>query len=108
MFLQPTQRKPEEQVLRRIGSAGKPGDNKARKRKNKKLNKIDPVQLVPTTLEEAPLRRMDRRALNALRKRRADRHMIAFLIVVGIILIILGVAAVVVWVVFRYESPEEP
>ena len=67
------------------------------------MNKVAPLTLVPTTLEEAPLRRMDRRALNALRKRRADRHMIAFLIVVGIILIILGVAAVAVWVVFRYE-----
>ena len=71
------------------------------KRKSKKLNKIDPVQLVPTTLEEAPLRRMDRRALNALRKRRADRHMIAFLVVTAIILILLGLGAIVVWEMFR-------
>ena len=59
------------------------------------------MQLVPTTLEEAPLRRMDRRALNALRKRRADRHMIAFLVVSAIILILLGVGAIVIWVMYR-------
>ena len=35
--------------------------------------KIGPMVMVPRTLEEAPLRRMDRRALNALRKRRADK-----------------------------------
>ena len=71
------------------------------KRKNKKSNKIAPVQLVPTTLEEAPLRRMDRRALNALRRRRADRHIIACLSVTAIILIMLGVGAIVVWVMYR-------
>ena len=42
------------------------------------------MSLAPRTLEEAPLRRMDRRALNALRKRRADKHMIAFLILLGV------------------------
>ena len=71
------------------------------KRNKKKSNKIAPVQLVPTTLEEAPLRRMDRRALNALRKRRADRHMIAFLTGTGSILILVGVAAVISWKMFR-------
>ena len=77
------------------------GGNKILNRKPKKSNKIAPVQLVPTTLEEAPLRRMDRRALNALRKRRADRHMIAFLVMSGILLILLGLAAVGSWKMFR-------
>ena len=77
------------------------GGNKVLNRRPKKLNKIAPVQLVPTTLEEAPLRRMDRRALNALRKRRADRHMIAFLVVSGIVLILMGLAAVGTWKMFR-------
>ena len=71
------------------------------KRKSKKTNKIQPVPLVPTTLEEAPLRRMDRRALNALRKRRADKHMIACLVFTGITFILLGVGAIVVWAMFR-------
>ena len=75
-------------------------DVDVRKRKMKK-SKIAPVPLVPTTLEEAPLRRMDRRALNALRKRRADRHMIACLVLTGFVFIMLGVAAIVVWVMFR-------
>merc|ERR1719481_168222 len=72
-------------------------------RNNKKVNKVAPLQLVPTTLEEAPLRRMDRRALNALRKRRADRHMIAFLIVVAILVILIGGGAIAIWVTFRNE-----
>ena len=88
-------------MLRRLTSAGRSGEKKIRKRQNKKSNKIEPVQLVPTTLEEAPLRRMDRRALNALRKRRADRHMIAFLLVSGIVLILLGVGAIVIWYMYR-------
>ena len=71
------------------------------KRKGKKSNKIQPVSLVPTTLEEAPLRRMDRRALNALRKRRADRHMIACLVFTAFIFIMLGVGGIVAWVMFR-------
>ena len=65
-------------------------------------NKITPVSLAPRTLEEAPLRRMDRRALNALRKRRADKHMIAFLILLGVLGIAAGVAAIVVWVQYRW------
>ena len=39
---------------------------------------------------------MDRRALNALRKRRADKHMIAFLIFLGIVAIVAGAAVAVV------------
>ena len=101
LSFQPVARRPEEQVLRKITSDSTSDEKKVFKRKSKKLNKIDPVQLVPTTLEEAPLRRMDRRALNALRKRRADRHMIAFLVVTAIILILLGLGAIVVWEMFR-------
>ena len=44
------------------------------RRSKGKRRKTLPVALVPRTLEEAPLRRMDRRALNALRKRRADKE----------------------------------
>ena len=87
-------------MLRRTNSAGRDG-KKARKRKSTKSNKINPLQLIPTTLEEAPLRRMDRRALNALRKRRADRHMIAFLIVIAILVIIIGAVAIVLWSIYR-------
>ena len=101
IYFQPVQRRPEEQFLRKISSAGKHGEKKPFKRKITKSNDIEPVQLVPTTLEEAPLRRMDRRALNALRKRRADRHMIAFLVVLAIILILLGGVAVFVWEMYR-------
>ena len=57
--------------------------------------------LVPTTLEEAPLRRMDRRALNALRKRRADRHVIAFLIAAAILMVLLGAGAITSWVMYK-------
>ena len=79
------------------------------KRKGKKSNKIQPVPLVPTTLEEAPLRRMDRRALNALRKRRADKHMITCLVFTAIIFIMMGVGGIVAWVMFRYvDSISQP
>ena len=74
-----------------------------RKRPHKKNNKVDPVVLVPTKLEEAPLRRMDRRALNALRKRRSDKHMICCLTFTAILLIAAGVGAVVLWRMFSED-----
>ena len=88
-------------MLHKISTSTKAGEKKVFKRKGKNSNRVDPAPLVPSTLEEAPLRRMDRRALNALRKRRADRHMIAFLVLAAIILIILGMGAVVVWQTYR-------
>ena len=39
----------------------------------KMFARVEPVELAPTSLEEAPMRRQDRRALNALRRRRADK-----------------------------------
>ena len=69
------------------------GSKKIRKRANKKQNKIDPVVLVPTRIEDAPLRRMDRRALNALRRRRSDKHMICCLAFSAIIFIAAGFGA---------------
>ena len=67
-------------------------------------NKVEPVSLAPRTIEEAPLRRMDRRALNALRKRRADKHMIAFLVIIGIIIVVAGTASIVLWEMFRLNN----
>ena len=66
-------------------------------------NKVEPVALAPRTIEEAPLRRMDRRALNALRKRRADKHMIAFLVIIGILIVGAGIASIVLWDMFRLK-----
>ena len=92
-----------------------------RKRPHKKNNKVDPIVLVPSKLEEAPLRRMDRyyffpyiiydvlyqnisrRALNALRKRRSDKHMICCLTLTSIILIAAGVGSVVLWRMFSED-----
>lgn len=62
-----------------------------------RARKILPVVLVPRTLEEAPLRRMDRRALNALRKRRADKHMIGFLAFIATLMTVMGSLAIVAW-----------
>ena len=70
-------------------------------------NKVEPVTLAPRTIEEAPLRRMDRRALNALRKRRADKHMIAFLVIIGILIVGAGIASIVLWEMFRSRSLTE-
>ena len=86
---------PEEQNVRKR----KESDLKivVRKVKGRARAKIEPVALVPRTIVEAPLRRMDRRALNALRKRRADKHMIAFLLILGFIGLTLGVASVVLY-----------
>ena len=70
-------------------------------------NKVEPVSLAPRTIEEAPLRRMDRRALNALRKRRADKHMIAFLVIIGILIVGAGIASIVLWEMFRSRSLTE-
>ena len=97
------------------------------RRSKGKRRKTLPVALVPRTLEEAPLRRMDRRALNALRsyelsnntvlavtsqpsltiftlrKRRADKHMIAFLAFIATLMTLTGSAAIVVWVQLRSQ-----
>ena len=59
----------DEKTLRK---KDKTSDVLMRKGRGRK-GKIAPLVTVPRTLEEAPLRRMDRRALNALRKRRADK-----------------------------------
>ena len=76
--------------------------------------------MVPRTLEEAPLRRMDRRALNALRKRRADKespdkycrilserfslqHMIGFLVFLSVLFTGAGCAGLVVCREFRAQ-----
>ena len=75
----------------------------ARKRMKKKKKMFDPVVIVPTSIEQAPLRRMDRRALNALRKRRSDKHMICCLVLSAIVLISAGVGAVGVWFMFAPE-----
>ena len=72
-----------------------------KKMRGRSRNKIEPVTLSPRTIEEAPLRRMDRRALNALRKRRADKHMIAFLIITGLLIIGAGIASIILWDMFR-------
>ena len=50
------------------------------------------------------MRRMDRRALNALRKRRADKHMIAFLIFLGVVAIAAGVSSIVLWDQFNINT----
>ena len=59
--------------------------------------------MVPRSLEEAPLRRMDRRSLNALRKRRADKHMIGFLALLSVLFTGAGLAALVAWREFRAQ-----
>ena len=88
-------------------SLQKSNEEKSRKKENVsnvvvrktrgRSRKILPVVLVPRTLEEAPLRRMDRRALNALRKRRADRHMIAFLAFIGTVMTVAGSLSLAAW-----------
>jgi len=101
--------KQEQEIQQQANNLHPPEEQNVRKRKESDLKivvrkvkgraraKIEPVSLVPRTIEEAPLRRMDRRALNALRKRRADKHMIAFLLILGFIGLTLGVASVVLY-----------
>jgi len=81
----------------------KKASKKIKHRTNKKANKIEPVILVPTKIEDAPLRRMDRRALNALRKRRSDKHMICCLVFSAVIFIAAGIAGVAAWIAFAKE-----
>ena len=42
--------------------------------------------------------------MNALRKRRADKHMIAFLIFLGIVAILAGAASIVLWDQFNINT----
>ena len=59
-------------MLRRIiaSAAESKNDTTAHRREGRISDKFCRV---PTTLEEAPIRRQDRRTLNALRRRRADK-----------------------------------
>ena len=66
----PSQHPQEEKTLWKKDKISEVLTRKSRGKKGK----IAPLVVVPRTLEEAPLRRMDRRALNALRKRRADKE----------------------------------
>ena len=43
------------------------------RREGRSSDKLQADNEVPTTLEEAPIRRQDRRTLKALRRRRADK-----------------------------------
>merc|ERR1719458_2282835 len=90
-------RRPEDQLLHKIAAKGSPSKKKVRKRPAKKSNKVDTLVLVPSSLEEAPMRRQDRRALNALRRRRADKKLIACLFCTILSLAIATIIIVVAW-----------
>ena len=69
-MLQSFRRKEEEKVLSRIitTTVDSRGDQVLQRREGGTDN-----TRVPTNLEEAPIRRQDRRTLNALKRRRTDR-----------------------------------
>ena len=67
-------RKEDDKVLRRIiASADNKNETNVHRREGRLSDEFQADNEVPTTLEEAPIRRQDRRTLNALRRRRADR-----------------------------------
>ena len=67
-------KKEDDKVLRRIISSAADNKNEAtvHRREGRLSDEFQADNEVPTTLEEAPIRRQDRRTLNALRRRRAD------------------------------------
>ena len=56
---------------------------------------------VPTKIEEIPFRRQDRRIINSRKKRIVDRRLIKFIVFMGILMILIGAAMIVVWIVLR-------
>ena len=74
-------RKEDDKVLRRIiaSTADSKNDTTVHRRERRSSDKFQVHNEVPTTLEEAPIRRQDRRTLNALRRRRADKYGISLL-----------------------------
>jgi len=62
----------------------------------------------PASLEEAPLRRQDRRALNALRRRRADKKLIACLFCTILSLAIATIVIVVAWFTWKDTMSVNP
>jgi hypothetical protein len=76
----PDQYKRDVPMLRRLASTKeqlhlrRKGHNNSRRPGGRRRKKAEPVVVpVPTRIEEAPLRRQDRRTLNALNQRKADR-----------------------------------
>ena len=98
-----TQDEAEKNAESQLAANRNKNSKNARKRMKKKKKMFDPVVIVPTSIEQAPLRRMDRRALNALRKRRSDKHMICCLVLSAIVLVAAGVGAVGVWFMYAPE-----
>ena len=68
-------RKEDDKVLRRTIASAVDNKNEATvsRQEGRSSDKFQAVNEVPTTLEEAPIRRQDRRTLNALRRRRTDK-----------------------------------
>ena len=68
-------RKEDDKVLRRIiaSEVDRKNETTVHRREGRSSDKFQAGNEVPTTLEEAPIRRQDRRTLNALRRRRADK-----------------------------------
>ena len=72
LVLQSGKKKEDDKVLRRIITSA--GDTKGVHRtEGRAANSFNVDLFVPTTLEDAPIRRQDRRTLNALRRRRTDK-----------------------------------
>ncbi|XP_023329815.1 uncharacterized protein LOC111702379 isoform X2 [Eurytemora carolleeae] len=90
---QPPHERKDVPMLRRLASSKEYQRGRFHQQKKKiikrKKKKVDPIVFIPTRIEEAPMRRQDRRTLNALNRRRSDRKDyggIAPLIVVGPVL----------------------
>ena len=61
----------------------------------------NPIPSAPNCLEEVPLRRMDKKTLNAMRRRRADQRIAICLAFTALVFILLGIIAVLLWFMYR-------
>lgn len=76
-------------------------------------NKISPkkphsVEDVPFRIEDVPMRRQDKRILNARNRRLNDRKLIICIVLSGIIFLLLGLAALAVFMSFTDEPYLKP
>ncbi|XP_023329814.1 uncharacterized protein LOC111702379 isoform X1 [Eurytemora carolleeae] len=104
---QPPHERKDVPMLRRLASSKEYQRGRFHQQKKKiikrKKKKVDPIVFIPTRIEEAPMRRQDRRTLNALNRRRSDRHLVYCISCTVVLLLAACISSIVFWYLYRKD-----
>jgi len=95
----------EQPVLRRLASSKEQMNKLGRIRRKikRKKRRIEPLQIIPTSMEEAPLRRQDQRTINAISRRKGDKHLILCITFSAFVFLTIGISSIYIWFIYRSE-----